>query len=162
MSEDIVCTKCGIPKTETEFYKDRRVKSGRRTECKSCFGSRRQTPSGKRYLREYTARPKTKEQRFFYKLKLYYGITKERYEELLAQQQGNCAVCGLPFDDESPVVDHDHSCCKGRGGTAKTCGKCVRGLVHARCNSMIGFGNDNPEILMRAAEYLMKFKKIEG
>jgi len=32
------------------------------------------------------------------------------------------------------TVDHDHACCEGVG----SCGKCIRGLAHMRCNQ--GFG----------------------
>ncbi len=41
-----------------------------------------------------------------------------------------CDFCGHPFNGEPPHQDHDHSCCSGD----KSCGKCLRGLVHRQCN----------------------------
>jgi hypothetical protein len=41
---------------------------------------------------------------------------------------------GLSTGGEAPVVDHDHNCCPGR----RSCGECIRGLVHGRCNILIG------------------------
>jgi 16S rRNA C967 or C1407 C5-methylase (RsmB/RsmF family) len=48
------------------------------------------------------------------------------------------------------MIDHDHGCCSGTG----SCGRCVRGLLCNRCNLMLGFANDQPEILRAALEYL--------
>jgi len=42
-----------------------------------------------------------------------------------------CEFCGLTFYDETPNQDHDRSCCP----TMKSCGKCLRGLVHPLCNT---------------------------
>lgn len=75
---------------------------------------------------------------------LTYGVTTERLIELLSQP---CSICG---STENPSIDHDHSCCPG----AKSCGKCVRGTVCGRHNRMLGQLGDNPERLLKAAEYL--------
>lgn len=48
------------------------------------------------------------------------------------------------------AVDHDHGCCPG----VASCGRCVRGLLCGTCNSMLGLGHDNPEVLENAAAYL--------
>lgn len=71
-------------------------------------------------------------------LKCRYGITSDTYKELLAQQQGVCAVCSRPETSKqdgkirSLAVDHDHK-------TGK-----VRGLLCKACNLAIGLLNDNP------------------
>lgn len=45
----------------------------------------------------------------------------------LAEQDGNCAVCGMPITAGDPAVgDHDH-------GSGK-----MRGVLHRSCNSMLG------------------------
>lgn len=67
---------------------------------------------------------------------LFYKIDFNKMWDL---QSGLCAVCKelmLPKGKESRsvVVDHDKACCPGKG----SCGKCVRGLVHSRCNVVIG------------------------
>lgn len=82
------------------------------------------------------------------------------FNSLWARQQGLCGVCGeamLPRGKEpdSVVVDHDHRCCDGQ----KSCGQCVRGLVHFRCNRVLGDARDNPQILELAAAYLRRWQE---
>lgn len=84
-----------------------------------------------------------------YRRKAKYGITPERYQELLGAQHGACAIC---FRTTALCVDHDHRCCPGK----KSCGFCVRGLVCAGCNSMLGLAHDNPRILLSGVAYLEK------
>jgi hypothetical protein len=76
-----------------------------------------------------------------YNLMRKYGLTRENYEALLEEQSGRCGICGEPFA-QSPHVDHDHR--TGR----------VRGLLCRRCNRAIGFFDDDPELLERAAAWL--------
>lgn len=81
-----------------------------------------------------------------------YGITWARYQEMLAEQGGGCAICG----EQCPTgrmlaVDHDHRCCPDY---VKTCGKCVRGLLCVSCNNGIGKFRDSPVLLRRATAYL--------
>ncbi|WP_354670819.1 endonuclease domain-containing protein [Actinomadura sp. DC4] len=50
-------------------------------------------------------------------------------DQLLATQEGTCAICRYPDDraegDLRHPVDHDHSCCPGR--SVNRC--CVRGVL---------------------------------
>jgi hypothetical protein len=48
------------------------------------------------------------------------------------------------------AVDHDHSCCPGK----KSCGKCIRGVVHMACNIALGLMKDDPVMLRSAARYV--------
>lgn len=79
-----------------------------------------------------------------------YGITREQYEAANAE---GCRICWRK--DRKLHVDHDHSCCSTRGGSAATCGRCVRGLICGPCNRALGLFADDPGALLRAAEYLM-------
>lgn len=54
--------------------------------------------------------------------------------ERIKRQGGVCAFCGEPPRKFRLDVEHDHGCCKGNF----SCGECIRGLVHRRCNSFIG------------------------
>lgn len=80
------------------------------------------------------------------------GLTSEAVQELLATQAGRCAICAVELG--TPNIDHDHSCCPG----ARSCGRCVRGLLCISCNHMLGKAHDNPEVLEAAADYLRQFK----
>ena len=86
-------------------------------------------------------------------LRWLYGITPERFAEMLAEQEGCCYLCGEPLDTETKrgvTVDHDHSCCRGQ----RSCGTCVRGLACGKCNAGIGHFGDDPERMRRVADNL--------
>jgi Recombination endonuclease VII len=73
---------------------------------------------------------------------LRHHITLEFYNELLAVQEGRCAICRrLPGEaghkaDVPLHVDHDHACCPT---TRESCGRCVRGLLCNTCNRSLGW-----------------------
>jgi Recombination endonuclease VII len=96
----------------------------------------------------------------------YMGVIKSHHlnsaqalELLLAT---HCTYCGeqlatLSSGRKDVVVDHDHDCCQH-----SSCGRCVRGFVHPRCNTEIGFletverGNLGLE---RALTYLKQYRE---
>jgi Recombination endonuclease VII len=86
-------------------------------------------------------------------LKFNFSMTCEEFEALVTKQKGKCAnpECGaIDAPQERLHVDHDHSCCAGR----KTCGKCIRGLLCRRCNTILGMAEDRPELLTGLVRYL--------
>lgn len=85
-----------------------------------------------------------------------YKITEEIYDRMLLEQDNCCLICHSEFvPDMRKHVDHDHACCPG----VDTCGKCIRGVLCSTCNRGLGNFKDNPEFLVRAAEYLRTSKK---
>lgn len=80
-----------------------------------------------------------------------YGISVDRYEEMLTAQGGGCAICQRPEGTTSLHIDHDHSCCPER---KKSCGNCIRGLLCEDCNRAIGMLQDSPRLLVNAIGYL--------
>lgn len=77
-------------------------------------------------------------------LKLY-NLTPEGYDELLASQQGTCAICGEPgqvWAERNLHVDHDHDTHE------------VRGLLCGRCNVGLGFFGESIRTLTKAIAYL--------
>jgi Recombination endonuclease VII len=89
-------------------------------------------------------------------LKYFYNITKAQYTELLSSQGYQCAIC---MTDVSKVallcIDHDHSCCPQK---ARSCGKCIRGLLCSKCNKGIGLFDDDIKSLRSAIKYLESTK----
>lgn len=84
-----------------------------------------------------------------------YKITPEQYEALLERQGGHCAMCPATSADDAGRqlhVDHDHTCCPGD----RSCGKCIRGLLCKRCNTMLGCADDDPQRLRAGLAYLAR------
>lgn len=137
-----LCANCYYRKRYKEnknYYRDRKNASGKRW--------REKNKGDKELWRKY-------------KLKHKYGITLDQYKELLEKQGGVCIACGMPpfpaFNGAvSLAVDHDHKCCAGE----RSCGKCIRGLIHSQCNTAIGAVFDKPEVLRKLADYLEKVEK---
>lgn len=61
---------------------------------------------------------------------------------LWARQEGLCGVCTLELGDDV-VIDHDHAT------------GYIRGLLHNKCNLLLGFANDDAKLLNNAARYLL-------
>lgn len=144
------CRKCKTAKPESEFRKNKRGPNGLAWWCKECTDSgARQQPSGQYH------------QSRWYKVLWQYGISKERYYEILDSQGGCCALCKASDpgrknakDDEINkyfLIDHDHSCCAKR-----SCGKCVRGLLCFKCNVLLSMARDDKAVLQAAIDYLDK------
>ncbi len=78
-----------------------------------------------------------------YDFKRRYGISLERYNQLLESQGGVCAICGGVNENGKQLsVDHDHS--SGE----------VRGLLCTNCNSGIGHFKDDTGLLQKARDYI--------
>lgn len=76
-----------------------------------------------------------------------YGMSLQEYEQILAQQNNGCAICGNPPEKAYAKVLHvDHCHDSGK----------VRGLLCDNCNHLLGNAKDNVAILLRAVEYLNK------
>lgn len=71
-----------------------------------------------------------------------YGITREEFEHMYDLQLGRCAICQIPLSETRVHVDHCHSSQE------------VRGLLCNLCNPGLGYFQDDPALLRKAAEYL--------
>lgn len=71
---------------------------------------------------------------------------REEYDALLAAQDHCCAICGITAAEigRKLFIDHDHETLK------------VRGLLCWKCNSGLGFFDDDQSKLAIAIEYLIK------
>jgi hypothetical protein len=90
--------------------------------------------------------PKTVDRLLELRLKKF-GLTRSKFEAMLAGQGGRCALCDEPLTS-GWVIDHDHL----------TMG--VRGLLHTNCNALLGFGNEDPRRFELAIAYLKKHNKF--
>lgn len=83
-------------------------------------------------------------------LKRHYGITPEQFEAMYAAQGGICPICDRHMPKgkgkHCAYVDHDHDTNE------------VRGLLGGSCNTGLGYYEDNPERLERAAAYIRDFR----
>lgn len=76
------------------------------------------------------------------------GITKEKYEELLKQQDGKCAICDREYPETSWRIDHCHKSGK------------VRAILCHGCNVALGFLGEDIETMKRMIRYVVHFHKI--
>jgi hypothetical protein len=97
------------------------------------------------YRRAYRARPERKLADRAGHLMRKFNLTLEEYDQMLAAQDGGCAICGdAPDDGKTFHIDHDH-------GTGE-----VRGLLCQRCNHALGLFRESSDLLYAAAEYVAK------
>lgn len=77
----------------------------------------------------------------YYKYK--YGITWEQYKQMLADQNGLCALCEKTDGAGRRLsVDHDHDT------------GFIRGLLCVNCNAAIGGFGESVQLLQKAIEYI--------
>lgn len=128
------CSKCKEYKPEHEFHKTTANWTGIVSRCRSC-------------IRLNTA--------------WRYGLSEERYLEMVQSQKNRCAVCKEPevelFDGmlKALSIDHDHSCCP----PGKSCGVCVRALLCSGCNTGHKL-TESPQLLRAKAEYLEAWQPV--
>jgi hypothetical protein len=129
-----ICNKCHIEKDVTEFHKNKVNEDGFQHRCKSCK---------KKYDVEWRKhRDKTIERNSNYKRK--YGITIEDYNKMFEEQHGCCVICGRHQTEMKEILAVEHSHETGK----------VRGLVCNRCNIIIGFFEDYPQLIITIKNYI--------
>lgn len=98
----------------------------------------------RRWRKEYREKNKEmlKVSKYRGHLRRKYNFTPEKYNRLLKQQRGVCAICGSPPVKNKLAVDHDHK-------TGK-----VRGLLCLNCNLLIGRVEKNPCFVSNIIKYL--------
>lgn len=89
-----------------------------------------------------------------------FNLTPDQYNILFEKQNGVCKGCGQSETVTTKygkvrrlAIDHDHSCCPG----GYSCGNCIRGLLCQRCNSILGYANDEIDILLSLIKYVKDY-----
>jgi hypothetical protein len=75
-----------------------------------------------------------------------YGLTKNRYEEMLKKQGNKCQLCQRDFTD-TPHIDHCHDT------------GIVRALMCGSCNTGFGLLQEDVAIFKRCIAHARKYKK---
>lgn len=129
-----VCTSCNEDKPVSGFHRHKLGRNGCDSVCKDC----------KRVLHQERRKdPAFLEKERDWKLGREYGFTPGQYEEMLAAQNGVCAICGQAKRNGRRLhVDHCH-----------TTGA-IRGLLCYSCNALLGLAGDSVEVLRAAITYL--------
>ena len=148
------CTRCRETKDVADFHREKLGKHGVMSVCKVCRSghsaewvrSNRERASAR--MREWRQKNKDKvaASNRRQQLRRNYGMTKAEYDQMLADQDGCCAICrtDTPGGRGTFHVDHDHA-------TGE-----IRGLLCTRCNTGLGHFRDDPAMLRAALEYLAR------
>lgn len=82
------------------------------------------------------------------------GLSAARVRAELERQGWRCALC-LRDLGEHYAVDHDHTLAATHGHPVERgCERCFRAVVCNRCNSVLGWGWDDPDYFERVAAYI--------
>jgi hypothetical protein len=79
-----------------------------------------------------------------------YGITIEKYEEMLKEQEGKCALCGTTKPGGSPGSEDTFRMDHIKGT------KIIRRLLCDKHNLGFGFFKDDPALMLKGMIYLLK------
>lgn len=155
-----ICSKCKKEKLLAAFTKHTTGKGGLHSHCKECQhksqklyrNSKRGKLAHNRGNKKYRESERGKLYHLGYRYLWEYGITLARYNEMLAKQNGLCAICGKPETETmrgklKPLsVDHDHK-------TGK-----IRGLLCNNCNRAVGLLKEDIRTVSSMLTYLRDFR----
>jgi len=136
------CTSCAEQKDIIQFgkYKTNAGKSHYRRICNSC----RRSNSQKRYKENPAVRKRMKHTAKAWRAKKTYGISLERYEELVNHKDSVCKICNKNQSNSTLNLDHCHI--TGR----------IRGVLCWDCNTALGKFKDDINLLTQAIKYLQE------
>lgn len=124
------CNKCGEMKHQSNFQPAGTNLKSFQSHCNTCIKDVSAFYSRRRTLREE------------------YGITEEEYNEQLELQGGGCAICGTTAEENGKALAVDH-CHKSNE---------LRGILCSKCNTGLGLFRDSPNLMLKAAKYLLEHK----
>lgn len=145
-----ICSKCKEIKPISDFTIDRKCREGLSLICKKCKSKYaiNYYKNHREHLiaNEHKWRKDNHTKTINYALMKKYGITYEQKENMKISQNSKCKICKKEFrNSDDAHVDHCHK-------TGK-----IRDLLCFKCNSILGFCNDDSFILESAIFYLKKW-----
>jgi hypothetical protein len=151
------CTICKAIKPESAFSHNRIYHDGLDRTCKPCrnaashaYDQKNKTTLNTKQLERYHRNPQKYADR---DLRKRFGLPLGSYDQMLAAQDGKCAICGKPPPNGRTRrlhVDHCHD-------TGK-----VRALLCMSCNNGLGRFNHDPAIMRIASSYVEQYSLPEG
>lgn len=128
---------------DKEYYKQWRIDNQEKSNARH----KRYEESHAKERKEYYEKNTTEV--FNRRLLRDYGITANEYQKILSEQSHGCDICGKTKEQNGKLlcVDHNHITNK------------VRGILCSHCNSALGLVNDDPLILIKLSEYIIKHNK---
>lgn len=153
----MVCSTCGVEKSEEAFRPARGTgKVQRKRQCLECRRAGfREYQRGEKNSAYRAAYREANRERIAAYMRAYwaekgierrYGITMDQYLDLVAQQQGKCAVCDREVELH---IDHDHET------------GVVRGLLCGNCNRAAGLLHEEPDRALSLAFYLARAREVD-
>lgn len=150
-----ICKRCNISRPLIQFDPHKTAKDGLRGYCKPCRNAAQSL-----YYQKHKLERRSYDQAYYRRnpdkwrdeqLRRKFGITIENYRIILDQQDGKCLIC-LRSAADFPgqrwlAVDHCHA-------TGQ-----IRGILCHSCNRAVGLFQDNPDLMIKAAQYVQRFKK---
>ena len=141
------CPKCD---KETEWYTNATDGIGQmqRSKCRPCK---------KEYDHQRGLLPEVKEYHKWRKIKKKYGMSKDEWYWMYKEQGGRCRMCkkeieshnnGVGPSTVTACVDHDHKTDR------------VRGILCSSCNLLLGYANDDVNLLRLGIIYLEETTRI--
>jgi len=156
-----ICQKCKVDKPLNKFHKNKNTGDGYSYRCKICDSKARKKYYDTSESGRARAYAKNRERYLLNK----YGISTEKYNELLKVQHSCCAICEISLKeyqnkdgsksgkDKRPkmfAVDHDHETNK------------IRGLLCNECNRGLGLLGDTLNSITKARDYIKGNNVIKG
>jgi hypothetical protein len=133
-----LCTFCRESKSVSQFNLSKLARDGIHPHCKLC----RNALAKDRYRKCRKAKARVTD---VHRLKAY-GMTREDFDRMFAQQGGDCEICQLKLQPgRGTHIDHCHT--TGR----------VRALLCAPCNSRVGLVENTTVEVGRYIAYVKKY-----
>lgn len=137
-----ICSHCHENKSVSDFYSNKRNRSGIASWCKVCCRALDKTrpPKSRGFDPAYWRN---------LWLQREYGISLDEFERIFETQGRRCKICKTPTPrgNNQWHVDHNHNALDGD--------VLVRGILCMPCNTLLGMAQDNPEILESAIQYVL-------
>ena len=148
------CVTCATKRTTHNYEKSKHDTEFKEKRQKG-LQKYRNSDAGKEKIKQYKSRSKETRNKEFLKSKegpyllnrlKKYNLTIEQYNKLIIEQDNKCLICGKPQENKKLAIDHCHTTNK------------VRGLLCSRCNLGIGLFKDDPDLLLKAGQYILDNK----